>query len=284
MVLESVLPLGEEYQNQVEKALAGGWIDVFENTGKRGGAFSANVYGVHPYMLLNYNETMDYVFTLAHEMGHTMHTMLANQNQPFATSSYTIFVAEVASTFNERLLLDYWLNKTEDPKERISLLVQTIKNIAGTFYFQTLLADFELQAHQLAEEGQPITAAVLNKIMEDLFVAYHGNEAVNDDLFNVVWARIPHIYRTPFYVYQYATCFASSAQIYTKIFEANGTEREAALEKYFNLLKSGGNDYPMEQLKKAGVDLTQKETFLAVINQFDELVSKLEVEVAKLEK
>ncbi len=281
-VLTSVKPLGKEYNEKFKKTLDGGWIDVFENTGKRPGAYSADVYGVHPYMLLNYNETLDYVFTLGHEMGHTMHSLLSSENQPFATHSYTIFVAEVASTFNERLLLDYLLEKTKDPKERIALLQQAIRGISGTFYFQTLLADFELQVHELVEQGQPITAQTLNKIMEGLFDAYYADSVMDDDLLNVVWARISHFYNAPYYVYQYATCFASSAQIYDDVMKGPKKEREAALERYLTLLKSGGNDYPMEQLKKAGVDLSKPEPVQAVIAQFDELVGMLEKEIERL--
>jgi len=282
-VLASVNPLGDVYQSKMEKALAGGWIDVFENTGKRSGAYSANVYGVHPYMLMNYNETIDNVFTLGHELGHTMHTILANENQPFATASYTIFVAEVASTFNEALLLDYLLKRSEDPKERIALIQQSISNITGTFFFQTLLADYELQTHRLVEEGKPVTAEVLTGIMSDLFDAYYGDTTEKSELLNHVWARIPHVFRTPFYVYQYATCFASSAQIYNNVMSVPEDKRQAEIDRYLNMLKAGGSDYPMELLKQAGVDLTQPEPVLAVINQLDELVAKLEVEVAKLE-
>ncbi len=281
-VLASVKPLGKDYQKKMERALRGGWIDVFENTGKRPGAYSANVYGVHPYMLLNYNETLDNVFTLGHELGHTMHTTLANESQPFATSGYTIFVAEVASTFNERLLLDYLLERTKDPKERIALLQQAIRAITGTFYFQTLLADFEMQVHQLVEQGQPITAARLDGIMKELFDAYYGDTVSHDELLNVVWARIPHIFRSPYYVYQYATCFASSAELYNQVIKSPKKERKAARERYLGLLRAGGSDYPMNELKTAGVDLSQPEPVLAVINQFDHLVSLLEKEIEKL--
>ena len=283
-VYASVEPLGKDYQNKIKTALAGGWIDVYENTGKRSGAYSANVYGVHPYMLMNYNETIDNVFTLGHELGHTMHTLLANENQPFATASYTIFVAEVASTFNEALLLDYMLERTEDPVERIVLLQQSIKDITGTFFFQTLLADYELQAHRLVEQGKPITAEVLTGIMNDLFDQYYGTNRVKDELLGYVWARIPHVYRSPFYVYQYATCFASSAKIYKNVMNTPEDKRQAEIDRYLNLLKSGGSDYPMEILKKGGVDLSKPETVQAVLDHMDELVSKLEVEVAKLEK
>ncbi len=283
-IAESVAPLGKAYQAKVKEAVAGGWIDVYENTGKRSGAYSANVYGVHPYMLMNYNDTMPNMFTLAHELGHTMHSLLSSQTQPYATHSYTIFVAEVASTFNERLLLDYLLKKTKEPKERIALLQQAIRGIVGTFYFQALLADFELQVHQMVEKGRPITAKVLNGVMIKLYKAYYGEAVAEDDLAKVVWARIPHMYRTPYYVYQYATCFASSAQIYQAVTKGPKKQRKANLEKYLTLLKSGGNDYPMEQLKKAGVDLTKPETIKAVIDQMDELVTQLEKEIEKLNK
>jgi oligoendopeptidase F len=281
-VMASVEPLGADYQDKIKTALSNGWLDVFENTGKRSGAYSASVYGVHPYMLLNYNKTLDYVFTLGHELGHTMHTLLANENQPFATSSYTIFVAEVASTFNEALLLDYLLERTTDPKERIALLQQSIRAITGTFYFQTLLADFELQVHKLAEAGKPITANVLSGIMEELYDTYYGDSQEKDEFLKVVWARIPHIYRSPFYVYQYATCFVSSAQLYKQLSETDESKKGKVVENYLTLLKSGGNDYPMEQLKKAGVDLTKPEAMMAVINRMDDLVAQLEKEIESL--
>jgi oligoendopeptidase F len=281
-ILESVKPLGNEYQKKLEKAVQGGWVDVYENPGKRSGAYSANVYGVHPFMLMNYNETLDNVFTLGHELGHTMHSLLSSENQPFATHSYTIFVAEVASTFNERLLLDFLLARTSNPKERIALIQQAIRAIDGTFYFQTILADFELQVHRLVEQGQPVTSDKLNKIMGSIFDAYYGDTIEKHELLNIVWARIPHIYRTPFYVYQYATCFASSAQIYQQVTKGSTKERKMAIDNYLTLLKSGGNDYPMNQLKKAGVDLSEPSTIMAVINQFDTLVTQLEQELEKL--
>jgi oligoendopeptidase F len=283
MVLTSVEPLGKDYTEKMTKAVSAGWLDVYENTGKTTGAFSSNVYGVHPYMLLNYNETLNYVFTLAHELGHTIHSVLSSENQPFATHSYTIFVAEVASTFNERMMLDYMLAKTTDPKERIALLTQAIDNIAGTFYTQALFADFELQAHTLVEKGQPITVDVLNGIVADLYKAYYGDAHAPEPLYNLIWARIPHFYNSPYYVYQYATCFASSAQIYKAVTTGSKAERQVATDRYLALLKSGGNDYPMEQLKKAGVDLSKPETIKAVISQLDEMVTLLEKELAKVE-
>ena len=283
IVLNSVAPLGKDYVEKMKKAISEGWLDVFEAKGKRTGAYSAGVYGVHPYMLLNYNKTLDSVFTLAHELGHTLHTLYSDENQPFSMADYTIFVAEVASTFNERLLLDYMLENTNDPKERIALLEQEIGNIVGTFYFQALLADYEYQAHKLAEAGEPITAEVLSKIMEDLFDKYYSDIIEKDDLIYIFWARVPHFFNSPFYVYQYATCFASSAILYEKMINSNDeSEKKQTLDKYIQLLSSGGNDFPMEQLKKAGVDLSKIETIEAVAKQFDLLLDKLEVEIGKL--
>ena len=283
IVLNSVAPLGKDYVEKMKKAISEGWLDVFEAKGKRTGAYSAGVYGVHPYMLLNYNKTLDSVFTLAHELGHTLHTLYSDENQPFSMADYTIFVAEVASTFNERLLLDYMLENTDDPKERIALLEQEIGNIVGTFYFQALLADYEYQAHKLAEAGEPITAEVLSKIMEDLFDKYYGDIIEKDDLIYIFWARVPHFFNSPFYVYQYATCFASSAILYEKMINSSDeSKRKETLDKYIQLLSSGGNDFPMEQLKKAGVDLSKIETIEAVARQFDLLLDKLEAEIGKL--
>ena len=283
IVLNSVAPLGKDYVEKMKKAISDGWLDVFEAKGKRTGAYSAGVYGVHPYMLLNYNKTLNSVFTLAHELGHTLHTLYSDENQPFSMADYTIFVAEVASTFNERLLLDYMLENTNDPKERIALLEQEIGNIVGTFYFQALLADYEYQAHKLAEAGEPITAEVLSKIMKDLFDKYYGDIIEKDDLIYIFWARVPHFFNSPFYVYQYATCFASSAILYEKMINSSDeSEKKQTLDKYIQLLSSGGNDFPMEQLKKAGVDLSRIETIEAVAKQFNLLLDKLEVEIGKL--
>ncbi len=281
-VVSAVAPLGKAYQDKMKLATSSGWIDVYENEGKRTGAYSAGVYGVHPFMLMNYNETLNSVFTLAHELGHTLHTELSHENQPFATAQYTIFTAEVASTLNEALFLDYMLKQSKDPKERIKLLEQAIDNIAGTFYTQVMFADFEHQAHMLAEQGKPITADVLSELYGSLMKTYYGDSIVYDSLYNYLWARIPHFYNSPYYVYQYATCFASSAEIVKKIQNGTEQERKAATEKYLGLLKSGGSDYPMTLLQNAGADLTKPETFQAVINQMTDLVNRYEQELQKL--
>ena len=282
LVLAAVAPLGADYVGQYRRWMSGGKLDVYENAGKRSGAYSANVYGVAPYVLMNWNDTLDAVFTFAHETGHAMHSVLSNEAQPFATSEYTIFVAEVASTVNERFLLNHLLERTSDPKERFLLLQHAVEAIVGTFYTQVLFADFELQAHRLAERGQPVTADVLNGIYLKLLKDYYGDSIAVDDLYKVTWTRIPHFYNSPYYVYQYATCFASSAKLFRDMTAGAPAERAAATERYLTLLRSGGNDHPMRQLQKAGVDLTQRATVQAVIEQMDELVTLMEHEAAKI--
>ena len=196
----SVAPLGADYQRHMRDALASRWIDVYENPGKRSGAYSAPVYGVHPYMLLNYNDTLDAVFTLAHEMGHSMHTILSNAHQPFVYSAYTIFIAEVPSTLSEMLFLDHMLARATDDRERIVLLQHAIDGIVGTFYTQVLFADYELQAHRLVEEGRPVTADGLSEIYFNLLQSYYGDAMDYDEESRITWSRIPHFYSTPYYV------------------------------------------------------------------------------------
>jgi oligoendopeptidase F len=282
LALASVAPLGPDYVAKYRKFVSGGRVDVYENEGKHSGAYSAGVYGVGPFLLLNYNDTMDALFTFAHEAGHAMHTVLSYENQPFVTADYTIFVAEVASTTNERFLLDKLLGQSTDPKERFLLLGHAVDQIVGTFYTQVLFADFELQAHRLAEQGKPVTPEVLSGIYKKLLQDYYGDAVDIDDLYKYTWTRVPHFYNTPYYVYQYATCFASSARLFNDMTTGDAASRAAATERYLTLLKSGGNDYPMAQLRKAGVDLTRRETVQAVIDQMNTLVAQMEVEAAKI--
>jgi oligoendopeptidase F len=266
----------------MRRAFEGGWIDVYENEGKRAGAYSAPVYGVHPYMLLNYNDTLDDVFTLTHEIGHSMHTILAHESQPFVYSDYTIFVAEVPSTLNEALLLDEMLARSTDPAERIVLLQHAIDSITGTFYSQVLFADFELEAHRLVEQDKPITADVLNALYLSLLKDYYGDVLDGldaDALTPTTWARIPHFFSSPFYVYQYATCFASAARLAAEITAGPAAERAAARERYLGLLRAGASDHPMALLRRAGVDLSQPDTVQAVVDKLDELVARLETEL-----
>jgi len=282
LALASVAPLGADYVAKYRKFVSGGRIDVYENEGKRSGAYNAGVYGVGPYLLMNYNDTLDAAFTLAHEAGHAMHTVLSYESQPFVTADYTIFVAEVASTTNERFLLDELLKRTSDPKERFLLLQHAVDSIFGTFYTQVLFADFELRAHRLVEKGEPLTTDVLNSLYAGLLKEYYGDSLAPDDFYKWTWARIPHFFNTPYYVYQYATCFASSAQLYDAMTTGSLESRKAATDRYLTLLKSGGNDHPMAQLKKAGVDLTQRAAIQAVIDQMDRLVAQMESEAAKI--
>jgi oligoendopeptidase F len=275
-IVTAVAPLGAEYQAQMRQGFGGRWIDVYENEGKRSGAYSAPVYGTHPYMLLNYTDTLDDVFTLAHEMGHSMHTILSHEAQPFVYSSYTIFVAEVPSTLSEALLLEYMLKRSSDPDERIVLLQHAIDNITGTFFTQVMFADYELRAHRLAEQDRPITSEILTDTYTTLLKDYYGDAVDMNPLTGITWARIPHFFNSPYYVYQYATCFASAARLAHEIMGGDS----AARDSYLTLLRSGGNDYPMEQLKKAGVDLSQPDTVRAVIEQLDDLVTRLEQELA----
>jgi oligoendopeptidase F len=272
----SVAPLGPDYQQKMRHVLAGQCIDVYENPGKKSGAYSAPVYGAPPYMLLNYNDTLDAAFTLAHEIGHSMHTVLAHAHQPFAYASYTIFVAEVPSTLSEALFLEYMLAHSRDERERIVLLQHAIDGIVQTFYSQVMFADYERQAHRLVEDGQPVTGDVLGEIYFNLLRAYHGDALDYDEHARLTWTRIPHFYGTPYYVYQYATCYASSAQLITQMTGGPESGRAGAVDRYLSLLKAGGSDHPMTLLQKAGVDLSRPEAVAAVVNQLDALVTRLE--------
>ena len=273
---ESVAPLGADYQKAMRDILNGQSIDVYENPGKRSGAYSAPVYGSQPYMLLNYNDTLDAAFTLAHEMGHSMHTVLSHANQPFVYAGYTIFVAEVPSTLSEALFLEYMLERSTDEHERIVLLQHAIDGIVSTFYTQVMFADYELQAHRLVEEGKPVTSEVLGEIYFGLLQAYHGDAMDYDEQSYITWARIPHFYSTPYYVYQYATCFASTAQLMKQLTDASEAGRADATSRYLTLLKAGGSDHPMALLQRAGVDLSKPEPVRAVVDQLEALVTQLE--------
>jgi oligoendopeptidase F len=281
-IVDAMRPLGPDYQKHVREAFEGRWIDVYENPGKRSGAYSAPVYGVHPYMLLNYNDTLDAVFVLAHEMGHSMHTIQADAHQPFVYSNYTIFVAEVPSTLSEMLFFDHMLSRTSDQRERIVLLQHSIDDTVGTFYRQCLFADYELQAHRMAEQGEPVTAESLSRIYFDLWKAYHGDAMSYDEVSRNTWARVPHFYGTPFYVYQYATCYASSAQLIRQIAGGSPADRADGVQRFLTLLRAGGSDYPMNLLKAAGVDLGTPDPAEAVVAHLDLRVSQLEAEIAKL--
>ena len=275
-IVDAVTPLGAEYQTRMWRGFRERWIDVYENDGKRSGAYSAPVYGVHPYMLMNWADTLDDVFTLAHEMGHSMHTMLSHERQPFVYSDYTIFIAEVPSTLSEALLLEHWLAAATERDERIVLLQHAIDNITSTFYTQVLFADFELAVHMRVEQDEPVTSEVLSALYQERFDAYYGDAVDVEELTPITWARIPHFFNTPYYVYQYATCFASAARLAREITEGPEAERARARERYLELLGAGGSDHPMALLKRAGVDLSEPSTILAVVDQLDGLVRRLQ--------
>lgn len=255
-----------------KEAVADGYVDAYPGDGKRTGAYSSGLYGFHPYILLNHDNTLDSVFTLAHEAGHSAHTIYSQENQPLPTSRYTIFVAEIASTFNEHLLLDYLLKNATSKAQKIALLESAIDGIMATFYRQTLFATYEFKANELVAKGIPLTETALSKIMVDLYKHYYGLNIEKEGYKQYVWAYIPHLFHTPFYVYQYATSYSASLKIYESV--KNGEPK--ALENYIGLLKSGGSDYPVNQAAKAGADLTNKKTFTAVINRFNDLIDQLE--------
>jgi oligoendopeptidase F len=230
-------------------------------------------------MLMNFNDTLDDVFTLAHEMGHSMHTLLSHERQPFIYSSYTIFVAEVPSTLSEALLLEQMLAQSTDPVERAVLLQHAIDNITSTFYTQVMFADYELQAHRMIERGEPMTAETLDALYLDCFGAYYGDAVDMHPLTRITWARIPHFFNSPYYVYQYATCFASAAKLAKQITEGSEASKTEARARYLELLSAGGSGYPMDQLRRAGVDLGEPSTVRAVVEQLDTLVTRLELEL-----
>lgn len=272
LFFNAVKKIGGEFEHKAHEVLAEGRVDVLPQDGKRTGAFSTGSYEKGTFIMLNHTGNLDSVFTLAHEAGHSIHTMFSNEYQPYETSNYVIFVAEIASTFNESLLLDYLMGEDLDRNTKICLLQQEIDNILSTFYRQALFANFEYEAHKLVEEGKPVTYAALSQIMKDLYLDYYNIDLNNEPYKEYVWAYIPHLFNTPFYVYQYATSYAASQAIYQRV---KNKDKEA-LNAYLNLLKSGGSDYPLNLVKKSGVDLTKRETFMAVVNRLHELVSELE--------
>ena len=271
-VMKALEPMGEDFVNHAKVALKPGHVDVYPNEGKRSGAYSTQIDGFGPYILLNHTDTLDSAFTLAHECGHSIHTLYSTEGQPYATKDYLIFVAEIPSTFNEQLFLDYLLKNSDSKELKIQALEQQIDGIVQTFYRQTLFADYEYQAHKLAFEGGSINYQSLSDIMANLYNEYYGIDLNTEALKKLVWAYIPHLFYTPFYVYQYATCFSASMKIYEDI-KAN---KEGAMENYIKMLKAGGSNYPVEIVKMGGVDLTTKAPFEAVCNKLDTLLDELE--------
>ena len=269
LVIEGLAPLGEGYQNLLRKGLQDGWIDVYENEGKRSGAYATGVYDTHPYVLLNYQETTNDIFTVAHEMGHAIHTYKSNETQPYAKADYTIFLAEIASTVNEVLLLKHLYKNSEDKNLKKYLLNYYIDMIRGTMFRQTQFAEFEQIAHAKAEAGEALTKETLNEVYYKLNKDYYGEGIIHDEQIAYEWARIPHFYNA-FYVYKYATGIISAISIAKRIL----TEGETAVKDYFTFLSSGGCEDPVSILKKAGVDLTTKAPFEAAMQEFEETLNE----------
>ena len=270
-VKKGVAVLGEKYSKELEKGLTSGWIDVYENEGKRSGAYSWGCYDSHPYVLLNHSDTVNNMFTLAHEMGHALHSFYSDASQPYLYAQYKIFVAEVASTLNEALLMHYMLKNTTDKTEKMYLLNYYMEQFRTTVYRQTMFAEFEKIIHGKAEAGESLTADVLCQVYHDLNVKYYGPDMIVDELLDMEWSRIPHLY-TSFYVYKYATGFAAATAIAHKIIN----EGQSAIDKYLDFLQSGGSDYPIELLKIAGVDMTTPDPINNALKVFEGLLNQME--------
>ena len=270
-VYEALAPLGEEYRKVIKEGFENRWIDVYENEGKRSGAYSAGVYGVHPYVLLNHNDTLDNMFTLAHEMGHAMHSYLSNKTQPHVDAHYVIFVAEVASTCNEVLLMEHLLKQTTDKVQRAYLINHFLESFRGTVYRQTMFAEFELRTHEMCERGESLTPDALNKLYYELNKTYFGEDIVVDEDIAIEWARIPHFYYN-FYVYQYATGFSAAVAIANRILK----EGQLAVDDYLKFLSGGCSKSPIDLLKIAGVDMTTPEPVNAGLAMFGRLLDEME--------
>lgn len=276
LVLEALKPLGKEYTSTVKKAIDERWIDVYPTEGKVTGAYSNGAfYDGHPYILLNYNDLYDDVSTLAHELGHTMQSYFSNKNQPYPTSDYAIFVAEVASTFNEQLLFNYMVNTVKDEDLKLSLLMNWLDGFKGTMFRQTQFAEFELKIHEEAEKGNPLTGDSFSEIYHDIVKRYYGHDqniCYVDDYIDMEWAYIPHFYYN-FYVYQYSTSFTASISLAEKVMSGD----KKALENYMKFLSAGSSDYPIELLKAAGVDMTTAEPFEKAIAAMNKVMDEIEV-------
>jgi oligoendopeptidase F len=269
LMLKGLAPLGEDYIETLKEFKNARYIDVRETPGKRSGAYNLGVYGVHPYILLNHQDDLDSLFTLVHECGHGVHSKLSSQHQPQITARYSIFVAEVASTVNEVLMINYLINNERDPEFKKYLVNHFIDKFKGTFFTQVMFAEFEKITHEMAQKGQPLNVEVFNNTYETLFREYNGPEIEFDDEVKYGWSRIPHFYR-PFYVYKYATGYASAIHLASEILEGN----QQTLHSYLEFLKSGSCDYPLQLLKKTGVDLTSPTPIENTLKRFKELVEE----------
>ena len=271
LVLKAVSPMGKEYTDRVEKAFEDRWIDVYPNTGKAGGAYSSGTYTSNPFIMMNFTGTLDSVSTIAHEMGHSMHTWNTKTHQPRQYADYTMFVAEVASTVNENLLIETLLKEESDPKVRLSLLNQYLEGFKGTVYRQTMFAEFEMKAHAMAERGESLDPAALNALYKDLIQLYFGDDLVIDDEVQYEWSRIPHFYR-PFYVFVYATGYCTANALSQMILN----EGETAVKRYIEFLQMGSSQYPIDELIHAGVDLNTPAPIEKALALFDRVLDEAE--------
>lgn len=274
MVIKGLMPLGYEYINLLKEGFESGWIDVFENEGKSNGAYSWGMYDTNPYVLLNYSNTLSDVSTIAHEMGHSIHSLFSRKSQPYIYSDYTLFCAEVASTTNEALLTDYLLSTTKDKKMRIYIINQQLEEIRTTVYRQAMFAEFEKIIHERVENGEALTSDYICSLWHQLNTKFHGPDVVIDDYINMEWSRIGHFYRN-FYVYKYVTGYAAAMSISQRILN-EGTK---AVDGYFEFLKGGSSDYSINLLKRAGVDMTTPEPLENTIKIFEKLLDELEAEL-----
>ena len=283
IIMKSLAVLGDEYTATLKNAFDNRWIDVFPNTGKRSGAYSnGSAYDEHPYILLNYNGKYDDVSTLAHELGHTMHSYFSNKNQPFISANYPIFLAEVASTANEELLMDYMLKQIEDPNIKLSILGNYLENARATLFRQTQFAEFELRIYELAEKGESLTGEKFSQIYLDILKKYYGHDQgvmTIDDLYAIEWAYIPHFYYN-FYVFQYSTSFTASTMLAEKML--NGGEKE--VQDYLDFLSSGNSEYAIPTLKKVGIDMTTDKPFEVTMAKMNQVMDEIEVLLEQVEK
>lgn len=275
IIIKALEPMGQDYIGLIKRAFDEKWIDVYENEGKRGGAYSWGSYDSHPYILMSYNNDLNSMFTLIHELGHSMHSYLSHESQPYLYSSYKIFVAEVASTVNENLLIKYLLKNAKSDEEKIYLLNYYLEQFRTTVYRQTLFAEFEKISHERVEAGQPMTAKDFTEIYYDLNKLYYGGSCNVDELVGMEWARIPHFYSN-FYVYKYATGFSAASVLSNMILNEEG-----AVPRYIEFLRSGGSEYPLDQLRHAGVNMEEKSAVDGALKVFADLVDELEALISK---
>ena len=276
LILKALAPLGEDYIKKAREGFEDRWFDVMENVGKRSGGYSSGSYDTEPYILLNYNDSLDSLFTTAHELGHSMHSYYTRKTQPYIYGDYSIFLAEIASTTNELLLLNYMIDHAKDEKEKAYLLNHYVNSFKSTVFRQTMFAEFELEANKLVENSMPVTAEKLNQIYHDLNVDYFGEDIEVDKYISTEWARIPHFYMF-YYVFQYATGFSSAVSLSEKILHGDKTD----LEKYLNFLKAGKSKYPIEVLKDAGVDMTKKDSLQKAMDACKEKLEELKKSLEK---